>query len=294
MADVDRISVERLDVDNYATWSARMKWLLISKGLWEPVKNGAAEDDGVDQKALALIGLCVKDHHLPTLAAYTTAKEAWDALDAVYKAKSNARRLQLKRELNGLAKSPEEPLSKYVARAKNIRDQLAAAGHVVKDDEVAMSVLAGLPSEFDILATVLETSDEALDLDGLLAKLLTVEQRTSTKKVTLVEDKAYLTTHNRGHPAARRGAEGEQRECFHCGKKGHLQRDCRKKMRDDKAGRKGPGPRQAHPSFPGRNMAMTAMIPAAATHGCWTPARLSTSPTASTRWSTCRRCQGTS
>ena len=56
---------------------------------------------------------------------------------------------------------------------------MAAAGLVVQDEEISTSVLAGLPSEYDILATVLETSDMKLDLDMLLGKLLTVKQRTS-------------------------------------------------------------------------------------------------------------------
>ena len=38
MADMDaRVSLERLDVDNYATWSVRMRFALISKGLWKHV-----------------------------------------------------------------------------------------------------------------------------------------------------------------------------------------------------------------------------------------------------------------
>lgn len=31
--EVERLTVERLDVDNYATWRVRMRFLLISKGL---------------------------------------------------------------------------------------------------------------------------------------------------------------------------------------------------------------------------------------------------------------------
>ena len=68
------------------------------------------------------------DHHLPSLGQRETAKAAWDALEAVYKAKSMARRVALKREMNSLKKAADEPMTKYVARAKELRDQLAAAG----------------------------------------------------------------------------------------------------------------------------------------------------------------------
>ena len=53
-----RVSLERLDVDNYATWSVRMRFTLIARGLWEHVINdGEVTDKAGDQKALALIGL---------------------------------------------------------------------------------------------------------------------------------------------------------------------------------------------------------------------------------------------
>ena len=55
-----RVSLERLDVDNYSTWAVRMRFTLISKGLWEHVINdGKVTDTAGDQKALALIGTVV-------------------------------------------------------------------------------------------------------------------------------------------------------------------------------------------------------------------------------------------
>ena len=67
MAEMDaRLSLERLDVDNYATWSVRMRFALISKGLWKHVTNdGEVTDTDGDQKALALIGLSVMDYIFP-------------------------------------------------------------------------------------------------------------------------------------------------------------------------------------------------------------------------------------
>ena len=92
--EVEKPIVERLDVDNYATWKSRMRFLLISKGLWAAV-SGTDAGPETDLKALAQIGLYVKEHHLPLLERCKTAKEAWDKLESVYQAKSNARKLQL-------------------------------------------------------------------------------------------------------------------------------------------------------------------------------------------------------
>lgn len=49
-------AVELLDVDNYGTWRSKMKFFLITKGLWTAV-TGDSVDEEKDGKALAQIGL---------------------------------------------------------------------------------------------------------------------------------------------------------------------------------------------------------------------------------------------
>jgi len=44
----EKMSVEPLDLDNYGTWSSRMKFLLIHKGLWAAVES--VEGVVVDRK----------------------------------------------------------------------------------------------------------------------------------------------------------------------------------------------------------------------------------------------------
>ena len=72
-AEASKPVVECLDVDNYATWRILMKYVLISKGLWAAVESDTVEHEA-DQKALATIGLYVKEHHLSTLERCGTAK----------------------------------------------------------------------------------------------------------------------------------------------------------------------------------------------------------------------------
>jgi len=234
MAEIDaRVSLERLDVDNYATWSVRMRFMLISKGLWKHVTNdGEVTDTDGDQKALALIGLCVMDHHLPSLGQRETAKAAWDALESVYKAKSTARRVALKREMNSLKKAADEPMTKYVARAKELRTQLAAAGQTTDDEEVAAALLAGLPADYDVIVAVLETTAEKVDLDVLLGKLLTAEQRLP-KASEPAAPRAYAGAAER---APRGNGWRPSPRCYYCDQLGHMVRDCPKARADRASG----------------------------------------------------------
>jgi len=146
------VDIEFLDLDNYEVPAHK-------QGLWTTTGEDTTEAS-VDQEALALICLNVKDYHLTTLDACNSAKEAWDTLEEIYKARSVATKLQLKKELNNLKKGPSEPLPKYIARAKTIWNDLLATGHDIKP-----SVLAGLPKEYEILIAIMEASDKELDLD---------------------------------------------------------------------------------------------------------------------------------
>jgi alkylhydroperoxidase/carboxymuconolactone decarboxylase family protein YurZ len=157
MSTEDKFVVERLDVDNYATWSIRMRALLITKGLWSAV-TGDSTDPDKDQKALAQIILHVKDHHLMTVGNAATSKNAWETLKHTYEAKTNARKVLLRRELTSL-KMGAEALTVYAARAKDIQAQLRAAGDDAKDQEVAIQFLAGLPPAYGMISTVLTAQD---------------------------------------------------------------------------------------------------------------------------------------
>lgn len=241
--EVEKPLVERLDVDNYATWETRMRFLLISKGLWSAVQDNERVNPETDQKALALIGLYVKEHHLPLLKRCSTAREAWQQLAAVYQAKSNARKLQLKKELAQLKMSPEEPLTKFAARGNDIQDQLRAAGHEISDQEVAWAVLAGLPTDYDMMVTVLTATETDMSLENILPKLLQVEQQ---QKFERPDEKAlYIKSHggfgrrsNGNNSGGQHNASGsgqhraDSRACFYCGKAGHIKKDCRKRMQD--------------------------------------------------------------
>ena len=261
MADIDKISaIEKLDVDNYATWSIRMRALLITKGLWGVCKETPADLEAgraPDEKALAMIILCVKDCHLSTLAKCQTAKEAWDTLEQVYQAKSNARRLQLKRELNALSKGEDEPLTSYVARAKAIRDQLVAVGHTISDEDVVLPLLAGLPAEYDTLVEILLASDDKLDLEKVQAKLLQVEQRRSQPITEKEYGSAYYSAKKfrpRPSTAGPSNKPKTNKDCYYCGKPGHLQRECRKKQWDEQHG----GKQQGRATRPPRGVALSA------------------------------------
>lgn len=245
MADTVKVAIEPLDVDNYSTWAVRMKMLLIHKELWVAV----ASPDSLDvtarvklDKALSLILLNVKDHHLLTLAACATPREAWDVLANTYQASNVARQMQLRKELNNLKKQATEQLTVYVARARALWADMSSAGIVVTERDVVMALLAGLPAEFDTAVAVIEASGPDLTFAAVLPRLLIVEQRVLSKmnaeshafaaRVNLGGGRSTtgrFTPSNRKLPyrqVQHRTRHAENVVCWLCGMKGHVKRDC--------------------------------------------------------------------
>lgn len=196
---------------------------LMVKGLWDPIIS-ATPDAAADKKALAHIILHVKDHHLPTLTKCPTSKNAWETLKKTYEAKTNARKLLLRRALSQLKMDPTEPLTVYAARAKEIQTQLTSAGDAASDQDIALQFLTGLPPAYNMISTVLTAGDQALEIDTMLPKLLQVEQQMLTEPSSSRPMDTALMAKPHGHNG--------KKKCYYCGKLGHVKADCLKRQHD--------------------------------------------------------------
>lgn len=235
MTDIDKLSFKKLDVDNYAIWEPKMKSVLTIKDCIEAISDAnSAKSD----KARAMITLCVEDFHLSEITGCNNAKEVWDALQRTYKARSIANQLTLMKDLNSIRMGHNEPVAKYIGRARSLRDQLQAAGHAVDAKSVALAVLNGLPEQYSTLVTVLETQAALPSLEELQAKALLTEQRLNSEAPDHTGSNAYYAAAGKSsyRPGGRPGGgkQRESRSCYYCNKKGHLKKDCLKLKADMK------------------------------------------------------------
>jgi transposase InsO family protein len=243
---------------------------LIKKGLWQPIESARPADaalasawDDKSKRAKAEIMLNVANHHLLTLKKCATAKDAWTTLENMYKSKITARQLQLRQNINSVKKGTAEPLSKYISRVVSMWNDLTSTDHAMKEHEAVLCTLAGLPKEYDTIATVLTASTDELQFSSVFQQLLAVEQRVSkpedeTKALLARRSGRPFNNFNRSSSGSSRpfsgssssrpmgpprngGAQGSasnnrDKECYYCGKKGHIKKECRKRQADEKAG----------------------------------------------------------
>lgn len=250
MADREhtKFGFRKLGNDNYPQWRIHMRGLLQTKDLANAIAN---ENDEDSDKAKGLITLCVQEYHLPLIEASATAHDAWTALEQLYQQRSSANLIRLKREMATLQKKREETVMEYVARARALADQITAAGHQPDDADILQAVLAGLPSKFAMMRTIIESLDELPSLTEATAKLMLVEsEQPQTNESAYFTSgrpppfggsrpRVYVPPHRRqpgtgnyrsaSAPGGNNTNRRESRSCYYCGKKGHLKKDCRKR-----------------------------------------------------------------
>lgn len=222
MSELTKFGFKKLGDKGYATWRTNMKGVLLAKGYAGALTK---DDDTNSDKALGLLTMCVMEQHHPTIEGCKNAKEAWDAVAALFRQKSTANILGLKRDMSHLEKKPKESVSQFVARARELSTELSAAGSKVEESDLVLSILDGLPKEYEVVTTVVGLDDKLPTIKDLMAKLLIVEKRLPNLAGT--EEKAYVHDTKPKYPRELKGNKPELRACWHCGKKGHLKKDCR-------------------------------------------------------------------
>lgn len=221
---------------------------MMSVLVWEGLDVAVEEDKTgtkIDAKAKALFVFNVDDDHASIVKAATSAKEAWEALRDMHQAKSFARRVYLKRELNNLRLKDSERLEGLFGRARTLGSDLK--GCRVEDDiekkkiyeqlideDVVLAILTSLPPAYNGLVQALTAFDYEGDLQHLFGKLSAVEATlTTSRNKEEGEVQAFMTY--AGGRNSRRAPSGsrEDIECFYCGKRGHLKAHCRKRIKDN-------------------------------------------------------------
>jgi hypothetical protein len=103
-----------------------------------------------------------------------------------------------------------------------------ATGLETSEDEVVCAILAGLPSDYDTIVTIVDDSGDKITLDALLPKLMRIEGRLgAAKDYTNSDYRAFYTKSGRGPaPGGRRPAIIT---CHYCGKLGHKEIECNSK-----------------------------------------------------------------
>lgn len=216
-------------VGNYNTWKFQMKMSLVLEGLWKCVE-GTDTDSTKDERALARICLGIKSCCIQHVRSANKSKQAWDALRSVFEDKGLYRRVLLLRQLHRANYTDYNSMNEYIEGVMTLVQQLADIGRVIEDKEVAEILLSGLPQEYDVLVSSLESlsSLEALTSEMVRARLLQEHFRRANNgnNNENKHDMVFMSTKR-------------NIVCSYCKKTGHVKAKCFKFKRE-KAASKSP------------------------------------------------------
>ena len=97
-------------------------------------------------------------------------------------------------------------------------DELSVIGDSLNEEDRVVHLLASLPESYDMFVTALEASQDVPKWALVTERRLYKENKMREKQTGGAESKAMTSKHhiNKKGP-----------KCFHCGKFGHLKRNCR-------------------------------------------------------------------
>ena len=180
------------------------------------------EDD--DEAVKHLIMNSIPDEMFNRIKTGTNAKDWWDELKKICEGRSRDLRIDLSRKLQNTPCAEDDDVRAHFAKLANYREQLAALGETISDDQYANTLLASLPACYDMRITAITTNaDETGNpiKPERVVKLITddydkrlLRRNTGSKS----EDQAFTTLTQRKDQC--------KLECYNCKRKGHIKANC--------------------------------------------------------------------
>ena len=150
-----------------------------------------------------------------------------------------ANKLLLKKQYFRMEMSDGTTIEAHFKQMKELTDKLAVLGSPISEEDQVVTLLGSLLTSYQTLVIALESRD-AVSLSYAQQSLIHEEKKLNGKysSDSTFENGSYKIAALHGHKERERGptASGKQQrrqwkpKCYSCGQKGHLQRDCPRKV----------------------------------------------------------------
>ncbi|CAK9821259.1 Copia protein [Anthophora retusa] len=248
-------NIKPFDGERYSVWKLRLRALMSELDIIKVIDEEAPEMLTIEwikaeRIAKNVIVEYLSDSFLGFASTGSKAKEILASLDAVYERKSLATQLSIRKQLLNLKLQSDTPLVRHFAIFDDLITELSAAGAKLEETDKVSHLLLTLPKSYDGVITAIETLSEdnltiafvktrLLDYEIKLktestctsSKILQAHQWTqneninSNKNQKQYKKKGIINKKQRYQPF-KSGKQGSNIKCHHCGRKGHVIKNC--------------------------------------------------------------------
>lgn len=232
--------------ERYSSWKLRVRALLSELGAIKVIDEDKPQKEDnewnkCEHVAKSVIIEYLADSFLCFAKPGDSAKDIFKSLDSIYERKSIATQLALRKKLLGLKLSGDTTLVKHFTVFDDLIAELMAAGAKLDEADKVAHLLLSLPPSYNGVITAIETlSEDNLTLSFVKTRLfdeevkLLNENRDTSAKVLFAEKKTEykqnrnfnkLRLTNKYKKQNLKKRQNDQK-CFHCGRKGHLIKNC--------------------------------------------------------------------
>lgn len=215
---------------DWATWKFKNEALMAKLGLLKYMtedKQGNAEakklwEEKQPEVYYHLVASC-DGEAISVLrgAEKGQGREAWKLLEARYNPKTETRKATLQNELFSMSNMREdETIDTYIDRIEDLKRQLEDTGVEVNDELIKGVIKRGLPVHYEPMIAVLQMQ-ENLTLQEMSNQLRVFGQEQQVRRSHQRE--ISMQTQTRDKPQFK-----PRVTCYHCGKPGHIKKECRK------------------------------------------------------------------
>ncbi|KAM7485993.1 hypothetical protein LguiA_002002 [Lonicera macranthoides] len=203
-----------LDETNYPTWMFRMESFLRSIRMYELVDgtypcppecinslpNPAYENwRWQDQYVINMLGQTLSPVAMTCAVGSTSAADMWLNLKNKYAASNRQNKLQLKSNFQSLKKG-NDTIEMYLDKVKAARDTLATVGVQIDDEDVIVTVLRGLPTEYTAIKTVIRAQFESCGFTKLKTLLKAAETDIESESIASLPITALMASTHVSNP----------------------------------------------------------------------------------------------
>lgn len=222
-----KITIAKLNNDNYFLWKVKMQMVLIKEKIWNVITGTPPENTNAtalslwnvnDQTARAIITLSVDDNQLPLIMNLETAKSMWDTLKDFHEKSTVVNKMKLMRNMFDANMKDKHSIEDHIASISGYLQKLNGSGVTAFNDESIKTavLLSSLPDSYRTIITSLEARDN-LTWSIVTSKLID-ESKHRQHKSNSNSDEKLLKIKNKST---------SNYFCRYCKRKNHNIEDCR-------------------------------------------------------------------